>query len=75
MQAIAKTNAKRIVLVLMHGGGVATPEEASEDRIGAILDAFYGGVYGPQAIADVVGVTCCFVFPIGWATTPIFRRP
>ena len=42
------------VLALMHGGGVATPDEAGGARISAIIDAFYGGVSGPQAIADII---------------------
>ena len=30
-------------MILMHGGGVATPSEFENPRIGAILDVFYPG--------------------------------
>jgi hypothetical protein len=38
--------------VLVLYAGVATPSEAADNRVGAIVDAFYGGVFGPQAVAD-----------------------
>ncbi len=54
VQAIEKSTAGAIVLVLMHGGGVAIPSEAASARVGAILDTFYGGPLGPQAIVETL---------------------
>eukprot|EP00118_Oscarella_pearsei_P025144 m.307605 g.307605 ORF g.307605 m.307605 type:complete len:786 (+) comp42516_c0_seq1:80-2437(+) len=51
VQAIAATKVP-IVLVLINGGPVSTPWE--KENIPAIIDAFYPGAVGGQAVADVL---------------------
>lgn len=53
--AVANTNKVPLAVVLVHGGAVSVPEiKASVNPPVAILDAFYPGPLGGQAIAETI---------------------
>ena len=54
LKALAHQTQTPIVLVIMSGSAVATPWAASSDRVGAIVQHFYPGVLGGEALADVL---------------------
>ena len=51
---MAKGTSTPIVVVIMSGSSVATPWAAASDRVGAIVQHFYPGVLGGEALADVL---------------------
>ena len=54
LKAVAKDTSTPIVVVIMSGSSVATPWAAASDRGGAIVQHFYPGVLGGEALADVL---------------------
>ena len=54
LQALATQTTTPIVLVIMSGSSVATPWAAASDRVGAIVQHFYPGVLGGEALAEVL---------------------
>ena len=48
--AAANSTSTRIVLVVMSGSGVAVPWAAASPRVAAIIQHFYPGVLGGEAI-------------------------
>jgi len=44
--------AKRTVVVLVHGNGIAMKKSLGDSTVGAILDVFYPGALGGAAVAD-----------------------
>ena len=58
IQALANSTNTTIVLVVMSGSAVEVTWAAASSRVGAIVQAFYPGVLGGSALADVLlGVT------------------
>jgi hypothetical protein len=43
-----------VILVIMSGSSVATPWAAGSNRVGAIVQHFYPGVLGGEALAEVL---------------------
>jgi hypothetical protein len=54
LKALAIQTQTPIVLVIMSGSAVATPWASSSNRVGAIVQHFYPGVLGGEALADVL---------------------
>jgi beta-glucosidase len=54
LKALAAETDTPIVLVLMSGSSVAVPWAASSGRVGAIVQHFYPGVLGGEALAEVL---------------------
>lgn len=54
LKSLATQTETPIVLVIMSGSAVATPWASSSDRVGAIIQHFYPGVLGGEALADVL---------------------
>lgn len=54
LKALANSTRTTIVLVVMSGSAVEVSWAASSDRVGAIIQHFYPGVLGGEALADVL---------------------
>ena len=54
LQALANATTTPIVLVVMSGSGVEVTWAAASPRVGAIVQHFYPGVLGGEALADVL---------------------
>ena len=54
LKALATETTTPIILVIMSGSSVATPWAAGSDRVGAIVQHFYPGVLGGEALAEVL---------------------
>jgi len=54
LQALANSTNTTLILVLLSGSAVATPWAADSPRVAAIVQHFYSGVLGGEALADVL---------------------
>jgi len=54
IKALAEKTRTKIVLVVMSGSGVAVPWAAASPRVSSIIQLFYPGVLGGEALADVL---------------------
>eukprot|EP01043_Picozoa_sp_COSAG02_P000111 COSAG02_NODE_2_length_75708_cov_87.013953_14_plen_423_part_00 len=54
LKELATQTTTPIVLVIMSGSAVATPWASASDRVGAIIQHFYPGVLGGEALAEVL---------------------